>query len=202
MTRDAKEKFFEIDSKKIELEFLQRQFMVECKRFAAQCMEGRIRAAISCNPQRVFDLGKKGLKPVKEQMNQMIDQVSDSVDNHINRDDIWLHASETLTAASFPKDQYAVDGTTGPAILETAILALLSPAGELLLESGLDTGENWERAGGQVLYRHPVEWSREMCQCIEQYNERFNELADLVADYESLCEEGQGSDALDLWDSI
>ncbi|MFH2090949.1 MAG: hypothetical protein ABIJ31_01120 [Pseudomonadota bacterium] len=52
MVRDVKEKLFEIDSKKIELDFLQKQFLVECKRFAAQSIEGKVRSAISSNPKK------------------------------------------------------------------------------------------------------------------------------------------------------
>jgi len=47
MARYVKERLFEIDSKKIELDFLQQQFIVECKRFAAQSIEGKVRSAIS-----------------------------------------------------------------------------------------------------------------------------------------------------------
>ncbi len=202
MARDVKEKLFEIDSKKIELDFLQKQFLVECKRFAAQSIEGKVRQAISANPQKAMDLGKKGLKPVKDQVNNMMDSVSELVESIINKDDIWLHTNETLEIKGFPKNHYATNGTLGPNILETALKKLLSPTGKILLLHNLDTDKNWETCSNEVLYRHSMDWSLEMCRCIEQYNDRFNELSKLVGEYEILTEQSSGNDALDLWDSI
>ncbi|MFH2058221.1 MAG: hypothetical protein ABIJ59_04910 [Pseudomonadota bacterium] len=202
MVRDVKEKLFEIDSKKIELDFLQKQFLVECKRFAAQSIEGKVRSAISSNPKKAMALGKEGLTPIKDQINQMMDSVSDLVEATINRDEIWLHSSEILEIKNFPKDHYATHATQGPKILETALKTLLSPTGELLLAHGLDTDQNWKKVNDAVLYRHPLDWSGEMNRCIEKYNKRFNELSKLVEEYEALSEQTSGNDALDLWDSI
>jgi hypothetical protein len=66
MLRDIKEKRFEIDSKKIELDFLQQQFLVECKRFAAQTIEGKVRQAISSNSEKAISLGKEALHRLKK----------------------------------------------------------------------------------------------------------------------------------------
>lgn len=202
MARDLKEKLFEIDSKKIELDFLQKQFLVECKRFTAQSIEGKVRQAISTRPQKVFELGKKGLKPIKEEVNNMLDNVSNLVESIINQDNIWLHNCDILKADNFPENQYAANESGGPEIIEKALLKLLSPIGELLLKHGLDTEENWEKQDNMVIFRHGMHLSTEMNNAIEQYSERFNELATLVTDYEKLSELNSGNDALDLWDSL
>jgi hypothetical protein len=202
MARDVKEKLFEIDSKKIELDFLQQQFLVECKRFAAQSIEGIVRTAISLNPEKVFALGKTNLKPIKDQVNDVIDTVSDLVETIINQPELWLHTRQTLATNRFPSDQYLLKNKQGPEILETALKKILSPIGELLITHGLDTDKNWKKDQESFLFRHPLDWSKEMTKCIEQYNERFNELANLVQEYETLSKKSSGNDALDLWDSI
>jgi len=195
-------KLFEIDSKKIELDSLQQQFLVECKRFAAQSIEGKARSAISSNPETAIALGKTGLKPIKDQVNDMIDNVSDLVEAIINQTDLWLHTNQTFATKNFPSDQYLLKGNLGPQILETALKELLSPIGKLLMTNGLDTDKNWEKIQEAFLYRHPLDWSKEMTLCIEQYNKRFNELAKLVQEYETLSMQSSGNDALYLWDSI
>ncbi|MBU2630722.1 MAG: hypothetical protein KKE61_19080 [Proteobacteria bacterium] len=202
MARDVKEKLFEIDSKKIELDFLQQQFLVECKRFAAQSIEGKVRFAISSNAKKAITLGKLGLTPIKNQVNDMIDNISDMVDKIVNQGQLWLHTRETLVAKDFPTDQYLVKGSRGPEILETALKKILSPLGKLLITHGLDTDKNWEENHETLLYCHPLDWSKEMSHCIRQYNERFNELSKLVEEYESLSMQSSGNDALDLWDSL
>jgi hypothetical protein len=202
MVRDVKEKLFEIDSKKIELDFLQQQFLVECKRFAAQTIERIVRLAIFSNSEKAIALGKEGLKPVKERINNIIDDISDLVDKIVNNNELWFHTRETLTAKNFPTDQYLLKGNQGCEILEPPLKKLLSPIGEILMTHALDTQKNWKKNQVSIIYRHPLDWSIEMNQCIEQYNERFNELAKLVQEYETLSTQGSGNEALDLWDSI
>jgi hypothetical protein len=202
MVRDIKEKQFEIDSKKLELDFIKKQFLIECKRFAAQQIEGRVRQAISSHAQTALALGKKGLKPIKKQVNEMMESVSDLVDATVNLDDIWLHTNETLIAECFPENHYAINDSGGPDILNSAIKKLLSPTGELLLAHDLDTSENWKTIDGDIIFGHELELSQEMRQCIQQYNERFNELAKLVCEFELLSSKNSGSDALELWDSL
>jgi hypothetical protein len=202
MARDVKEKLFEIDSKTIELDFLRQQFLVECKRFAAQSIEGKVRSAISLNHEKAIALGKVGLKPIKNQVNKMINNVSDLVEEIVNPNGLWLHTQETLAAKNFPVDHYRLNGDQGPDILETALKKLLTPIGELLMATGFDTDKNWKKNQGTLLYCHPLNWSKEMTHCIKQYNQRFNELSTLVREYESLSMQSSGNDALDLWDSI
>jgi len=202
MARDVKEKLFEIDSKKIELDFLQQQFLVECKRFAAQSIEGKVRAAISSNHEKAMALGQEGLTPIKNKVTQMMETVSDQVDEIINQPLLWHHQTDSLISKNFPEDQYRVTGNKGPDVLEKSLKKILSPIGDLLISHGLDSDKNWENNEGTLLYRHPLDWSREMCLCIEKYNKRFNELAKLVKEYESLCVQNSGNDALDLWDSL
>ena len=201
MARDVKEKLFEIDSKKIELEFLQQQFLVECKRFAAQTIERIVRSALSSNPEKAIALGKIGLKPIKDEVNLIIDNISDQVDKIVNNNELWLHRRETFIAKNFPTDQYILNDNQSPEILESAIQKLLSPIGNILLTHTLDTDKNWKRNQETVIYRHLLDWSKEMRKCIKQYNERFNELSKLVQEYESLSMQSSGNDALDLWDS-
>ncbi|NOX35442.1 MAG: hypothetical protein GXP56_17215 [Deltaproteobacteria bacterium] len=202
MARDVKEKLFEIDSKKIELDFLQQQFLVECKRFAARSIEGKVRFAISSNPEKTMALGKAGLTPIKSHVNKMIDNVSDLVEKIINRPELWRHTEQSLSAENFPIDQYLAKKNKGPGIFEKPVKKILSPVGELLISHGLDTDKNWEKNEGTVMYRLPLAWSPEMKDCMDQYNERFNELSKLVYEYESLLTQSSGIDALDLWDSI
>lgn len=202
MARDVKEKLFEIDSKKIELDFLQRQFLIECKRFTAQCIEGKFRKAISTHPQKTFELGKEGLIPIKDKMTRMMGSVSELVESVVNQDILWLHSMESLTRINFPENHYATNKTKGPQVIETELKKLFSPVGDLLLQNGLDTEQNWKTIDGMVIPRHTMEWSPEMSQCIEQYNDRFNELSKLVQEYEKLSKMNSGNDALDLWDSI
>ncbi len=202
MARDIKEKLFEIDSKKIELDFLQQQFLVECKRFAATCIEGKVRAAISVNPEKALALGREGLTPVKQQVNQMVETVSDKVEKVLDQDILWLHKETELEPDRFERDAYDFDGARGPDILEQALLNLLSPVGALLMGQNLDKSDNWEEKDGKFIYRHPLDWTREMKQCIEKYSREFNVLSDLVDAYQELSKQSTGSDALDLWDSI
>lgn len=202
MLRDMKEKRFEIDSKKIELDFLRQQFLVECKRFAAQTIEGKVRQAISSNPEKAILLGKQGLTPVKKKVNTLIENVSGRVEDIMNPDEFWLHSKDSLALKDFPADLYLSLGKEGPKILSTPVGKILSPIGELLLEQGLDTEKNWDRQGETVLYRHPLEWSKDMIRIMGQYHERFNELSRLIEEYESLAVKNTGNDALELWDSI
>ncbi len=202
MARDIKENLFEIDSKKIELDFLQQQFLVECKRFIAACIEGRVRAAISANPEKALELGRDGLAPLKGQVNRMLETVSDQVNERLGRDDLWRHKENQLDPARFEKDSYGFVGVKGPEMLEQALSSLLSPVGRILIHSGLDTAANWEEKEGEFVYRHPLDWSREMKQCIENYSLGFNALCDLITANKVLSAQRTGSDALDLWDSI
>ncbi len=202
MARDVKEKLFEIDSKKIELGFLQQQFLIECKRFTAQNIEGKAREAISSSPKKAIALGIKGLKPIKNQVAELINTVSDIIERNINNSELWLHNKETLIAKDFPVNSYSLTKNHGPDILETALKKTLSPLGKILISHGLDTDKNWEETSDKLLYRHSINWTQEMNRCIEQYNDRFNELSKLVAEYESLSIQSAGNDALDLWDSI
>lgn len=202
MARDIKEKLYEIDSKKIELDFLQQQFLVECKRFAAQNIDRIVRQAISSSPDQAIALGKKGLAPIKEKVTDLIETISDQVDTIINTKELWLHQQENLDSKKFVTDQYRVYGSKGPAIIEVAIKKLLAPTGDLLLANKLDSDKNWDIVDSQAYYRPTLSWGKEMSQCIEQYNERFNELSKLIKEYEVIAEHSMGNDALDLWDSI
>jgi len=202
MARDVREKLFEIESKKIELDFLQQQFLVECKRFSAQTIEGKVRLAISSNHGKAIALGREGLKPIKDKVVHMVDTVSDLVEETVNSPLLWLHTRETLVASNFPEDYYLIKDNLGPEILESALKKILSPIGEILMFHGLDSDKNWENHQGTFLYRQPLDWSKEMRQCIEKYNKRFNELSKLVHEYESLSLESSSNDALDLWDNL
>ncbi len=202
MLRDIKEKRFEIDSKKIELDFLQHQFLVECKRFTAQTIEGKVRQAVSSNSEKAISLGKEGLTPIKKTVNTLLENVSSRVDGIVNQDEYWQHSKDSLASKDFPADLYLAAGKEGPKILSAPIRKILSPIGELLLSYGLDTEKNWGREEEIVLYRHPLEWSKDMLRIMAQYHERFNELSKLIGEYESLSVKNTGNDALELWDSI
>lgn len=202
MARDVKEKLFEIDSKKIELDFIQQQFLVECKRFIAQNFEGCVRSAVSKNPEKVISLGKKGLLPIKQQVIQLMDSVSDLVENEINTIVLWQHHNENLKPENFTKNTYCIQKGQHPEFLESAILKMLSPIGQILLEYEIDDSKNWTEEKNLFKYRHPLKWTPEMKRFIEQYNDRFNELAELVKEYALLSKKSAGNDALDLWDSI
>lgn len=202
MVRDKKEKRFEIDSKKIELDFLRQQFLVECKRFAAKTIEGKIRGAVSSNPEKVFSLGREGLSPIKDKVNHLLDHISDRVEAIMNQDELWRHTRDSLTAKDFPEDLYLPAGKEGPQVLAEPIQKILSPLGEILLTHGLDTQKNWESREKTVLYRHPLEWSKDMIRIMDQYHELFNELSKFIREYEALDVKNSGNDALELWDSI
>lgn len=202
MSRDVKEKLYEIDSKKIELDFLQQQFLVECKRFLAQCIERTVRKAIAAHPEQALSLGKEGLVPVKKKISSITGNISDQVGELVNQPEIWHHTREELSGSNFELDKYRLKKNQGPDIVEHAIKQILTPVGELLLENRLDSEKNWETVNNQPTYCHPLVWSKEMCQCIEQYNDRFNELSRLVKEYETLSDQSPGNDALDLWDSL
>ncbi len=202
MLQSVKEKLFEIDSKKLELDSLQKKFVIECKRFAARIIEGKIRSAISLNHEKAMELGEKGLKPVKKQVNEIIDNISDSVEEIINNEELWLHSREELSTDNFPRGQYTMKGRHGPEILEKAVRKLLSPAGKILLQYNLDTCENWQEETDYIYYRHDIDWSYEMKQCMDQYKKRFDELYALVKGYELLSMETRENDALELWDSL
>jgi hypothetical protein len=202
MARDVKEKLFEIESKKIELDFLCQQFLIECKRFAAQSIEGKVRSAISLNHEKALSLGEAGLKPIKNEVVHMMETVSDSVNAIIKNPSLWVHEIETLVGENFPQDRYLVNGCQGPEILESELKKILTPVGNLLMDHGLDTDKNWDRRAEGYVYRHGLDWSREMCLCIGKYNDRANELSALVHEYVSLTLKSSGNDALDLWDRI
>ncbi len=202
IVRDKKEKRFEIDSKKIELDFLRQQFLVECKRFAAKTIEGKIRSAIASNPEKVFSLGKEGLSPIKEKVNHLLDHISDRVEEVMNQDELWCHTRDSLAAKDFPEDLYLCAGKEGPQILAGPIQKILSPMGEILLKHGLDTPKNWDTQDKTVLYRHPLDWTKDIIRIMDQYHELFNELSRLIREYEALDVKNSGNDALELWDSI
>ncbi len=202
MARDLKEKLFEIDSKKIELDFIQHQFLIECKRFAAQAIEGVVRRAVSSNSAKAMALGKEGLRPIKDQVNKILDDISDNVETVINRDELWMHKKEISDTGKLSADMYTTKGKTGPELLEIPIKKILSPVGELLTAHELDNEQNWEKTQNFMKYRHNLEWSHEMCKCMDQYNRRFNELVKLMEEYKSICRQNSGNEALDLWDSL
>ncbi len=202
MARDIKEKLYEIDSKKIELGFLQQQFLVECKRFAAGSIEKIVRHAIFSNSAQALSMGKEGLTPVKAQVKTMIETISDRVEETVNTPEIWLHLQDDLIAENFKPDIYSFDKNQGPGLVENAIKKLFSPVGRLLVAHGLDSDNSWETVEICMVYRHPLPWGKEMRQCMAQYSERFNELARLVKEYETLSGQSSGNDAVDLWDSI
>ena len=209
MTRDIKEKLFEIDSKKIELDFLQQQFLIECKRFCAHTIENIVRTAISANYQTVIKLDTAGLKPVKKEINKIIENISEIVDKTVRNDELWLHTSETLNSDKFPIDHYIVSESHVPDILELPVKQVFSPIGKILVAHKLDSNKNWENKNREkldinhsLLYRHPLVWSKEMIHSIEQYNERFNELSQLIQEYKILSGQNPGKKALDLWDEI
>ena len=202
MGHSVKENLFEIDSKRLELDSLQRRFVIECKRFTAQIIEGRVRYAISLNHEKAMALGKEGLKPIKKMVNHVIDDISDSVEKNFNHDALWLHTKEDLCSKHFTPGQYCMKGMQGPEILEKEVIKLLSPAGEILLQFGLDSDGNWEKKGDHLYYRHKIEWSHEMKECMEQYEELLNELSELVKEYENLSMQTEENDALELWDSL
>lgn len=202
MLREIKEKRFEIDSKKIELDFLQQQFLVECKRFAAQIIEGKVRQAISLNPEKAIRLGKEGLTPIKKSVTALLENISETVEGIVNQDEYWQHSKDSFALKDYPPDLYFTSEKEGPKILSIPIRKILSPVGELLLLHGLDTKKNWDKEKETVLYRHPLEWSKDMLRIITQYHERFNELSRLIGEYEVLAAKDTGNDALELWDSI
>ena len=202
MLQGVKEKLFEIDSKKLELDSLQKRFAIECKRFIANNIEGKVRSAIALNPEKVMELGRDGLKPVKNTVTQIINNISDSVDKIINNDELWLHKQEDLCSDNFSPGKYSMKGRRGPEILEDEVRKLLSPVGKILIQYNLDTSENWEEKNDCLYYRHNLDWSREMKDCMEQYSECFNELSGLVKEYESLSRHTRENDALELWDSL
>lgn len=202
MTRDLKEKLFEIDSKKIELDFLQQQFLVESKRFIAQNMERCARNAVSSNPQKALSLGKEGLAPVKTKIEELTNNVSDMVDSQINREALWHHHQEDLRTDNFKPDAYACEDGQYPADIKEALILLLSPVGKILMDHDLDGDQNWKNTGETVKYLGSPAWTKEMVRCITEYSDRFSELSRLVAEYEILTQQSAGNDALDLWDSI
>ncbi len=202
MEHSVKEKLFEIDSKKLELDSLQKRFIIECKRFAAQIIEGRVRYAISLSHEKVMALGKEGLQPIKKMVNHVINNISDSVDKNLNHNELWLHTQEELCSKNFARGQYGINGMQGPEILEKEIIKFLSPVGEILMKFGLDSDENWGIKADHVYFRHSIEWSHEMKECMEQYGELFNELCELVKEYEHLSRQTGENDALELWDSL
>ncbi len=202
MLQGIKEKLFEIDSKKLELDSLQKKFAIECKRFTANSIEGKVRAAIALNHEKAMELGRHGLKPVKNLVNQIINNISDSVEEIINNDALWLHKQEELCSDYFSPGQYSMKGRRGPEILDGEVRKLLSPVGKILIQYKLDTAENWEEKNDYLYYRHNMDWSREMKDCMEQYEEHFNELYGLVKEYESLSRHTRENDALELWDSL
>jgi hypothetical protein len=202
MARDMNTTLFDIDSKKIELDFLQQQFLIECKRFTAHTMDQIVRTAIVANPETVLSLGKEGLIPIKEQVTALMDHISNLVEAIMNDSRLWLHTQEELTPDRYPVDHYRIADDHPPAILEAPVKTLFSPLGDLLMAHGLDGSENWETCGSHTVCRRALVWSQEMVQCILQYNEQFNALAELVEKYESLSVENSGADALSLWDSL
>lgn len=199
MDQEIKSILDKIESKKNELDALRDKFINHCKAFALEEFDERITSAIGKNPEKVKELGSKGLAPIKKETEEAKANLNNFVDSTLYKDELWLYKQGELTPENCPCSSYNVNGNRLPAIVEEPVRLLMSPIGKILIEHELESKEYWEESKGLMRYRYGFSPSNEMKISLNEFGEKFDELFRLLEEMKVQKRKKESGEALDLW---
>lgn len=185
-----------------DLENLQSDVLDECKKFAVYKFDEIVRSTISNHPEKVQQLGHDGLKPIKIKAESIKENLPILTENKINQDELWLHRQAELTSNNCPFHAYHVYRNGLPDTLKEVVRSLLSPAGNLLLDSGLANQDEWRNKGDYIRYNYGFDVTEGLKKSIRTYSNLFDQLSRLLEEKKTLSAKLTSDGALALWDEV
>ncbi len=128
--------------------------------------------------------------------------VDELVSDIIDRNDLWAHRREDLSAKNCEFGSYMQYGNRLPDPVEEQARLLLSPAGTILVEHGFADSNEWEKRAKLQRYKYGVSWTEEQKQIMQSYGNKFSELYRLLEEKESLIANKKGEEVLRRWDEL
>jgi hypothetical protein len=170
--------------------------------FAASWCAKHVENAVIDRPEITEKLGEE-LSSLKSELNELGAKIPELAKKHLGGDEYWIHRGD-LPA---PKDDdtagpYSTHGNRAPSRLDEALRQLMGYAGALLTEYGYCGGEHrsdWETTGAGLRYAKAYDWPSELKKALKQYDQIYDELAQLSKQREAIGQERPRANAKDLW---
>ncbi len=187
-------------------EQIQQEFLQSTQTFLAQWIRSRVENAVTRKSEVSKKLGVEGLRKLKSELNQMVDDVPQLVTKHLNVDSLWAHRFKLPIDTNKEYGRYHFYGS-GPDDLNTAVRILMGYAGTLLMKYGYAEKGNrdeWDmlrQDGSQnLIYKYAVHLSPDMRSKLDTYAGLYDKLITLIGELERVKEEKASYEAKNLWD--
>jgi hypothetical protein len=180
------------------------KFLDAATTFLCDWSREKVEREVTSNPELTKQLGKEGLGRLKSELGQLIGEMPEHVQSHLNQDQLWLHRGEIPQGQRYSLSPYDFHGYRPPDKLNDQVRILLGYAGALLVKFGFakyDDNSDWKLIAGAVpKYRFGVDWSADLKSTAVAYSDIYKRLLQLAEKLETTKREKAESEAKHLWD--
>lgn len=192
-----------------QMESIKEQFILECIKFSQEWVQNQAKSQVKANADLANDLGIEKLKELKEEVNNLIDEMSSLIRQYLNKEELWWHTNED-------EGYYFIEQYKIPDKYEKQIRYAFGELGIILSKYGIvkvssdgskDDYKIWaERKQyggyGKPMYPYSIEVSKSMIDIMNRYIEKIKEAQEKNKEIKRLTEEKKKSDISELWDSL
>ena len=193
-----------IEEKVVELDALREPFIEESILFAKETTNSFMQSAVRANHDVVQNLGVDGLKPIKNELNNIIDSLDTLTRDVLGNHDVWVykHEIDLKNINELESRSFFINGRRLPEKFEELLRSLLSPVGGLLIKYKLDNSDSWKTQNGKPRYVYGLPTTEGLLASAKIFSKKHQEYESLIRELKEANKEVQQSSALNLWDSI
>lgn len=189
---------------KAEMEKVRTEFKEKLTLYTKKWFGDKAKEIITSNPVLTEKLGSEGLRPIKEEVTELIESTESIVNDYFDKEKLWWNLKEN-------KNDYFIYGNKAPEILHAEIKFLFGRIGKIFekndyitIYSGYTGSTNeFVLIDKQVHYNFGVMHKLdEVHTVLRNYGNLFKKAEQNIYDINSLHKEKEKNSAEDLWDSI
>lgn len=201
------------------MEELRQQFTKETIKFAAKWYQETATFYVTKYSEITLNLNKEKIAAMKAKVNELTKNAEKNVKNTLSDPTVWWHQTPRKHDSSALYEQLGNEqvGNKFPDIVDKPVRNALGELGTVLEQFGYKITtkgalsgaypEFWfeypqgTTAAPRPYFPHLLEWSEEMKNTIQKYNNLFKKAVELYNEVEKLKEEKKKRQAKKLWDS-
>jgi hypothetical protein len=173
----------------LEMEKSVQEFIQACQSFAEQELRTSVEHAVTCQHDVTRRLGKEGIRPIKLELEQLINKSPQTVKEQLDKNSLWPHRSGTFNHASVTYSNYRTS-TVSPLPVE-----LSRAVGEILKQ----TTEPLLKKHGFVFVDSRAVQSEEMMAAFRKYSQLYFNGSVIERELKGALDESGKAEATRLW---
>lgn len=193
----------QVEGLKKEMEQFKHEFKMHLIPFVQQWYKDFARNTVSDEPNLVKELGVEKLREIKDEVNELIEDVPNLVDSYMDNNELWWHLrKDRRPKLERRKISDEIDKEIRSLLMDIAIL--LHKYGFMEANGGALSHEFQHGSGSYAkpIYPLGVQYSNELEDTHSNYITRVDRTVAALHRIEKLKEEKEVQNAGDLWDSL